>query len=87
MKEYLVKLIKVKSNHKNLRTDTVEGVIQSLPKVGEPIVLFGKGLEFGTRVVHTTPIQSIEKIENVYTVITQNSTYRLELNEKLGDEK
>lgn len=85
--QYKVKLTKVKSTNTNLRTDTVEGVTNSLPEVGKVVRIFGEGLEFGTRVVTTSTVQSVEKISNEYVFNTLNSTYKLEILEVLTDTK
>lgn len=74
----LVKLIRVKSSHQNLRTDEVDGEIDGLPEIGESITLLGVGLEFGVRIIHTTPVVEIlEKIPGEMLFRTDNSTYRL----------
>ncbi len=82
---YKVKLTKVRSNHNNLRTDEILGVTEKLPTKGEDFNLLGKGLEFGTRSVRTTPVEKIEQIDNEYLFHTRNSTYKLEVLEKLDE--
>lgn len=74
-----VRLTKIKSTHNILRTDVIEGESPWLPEVGKAVIVTGEGLEFGYRVVHTTTIQSMEKIDNVYRFKTRNSTYELEV--------
>jgi hypothetical protein len=78
---YGVKLTKVESNHKNLRTDTVEGVTEKLPAVGDSFVLIGKSLTEGmnARIVYTTEIQFVENMGNEYMFKTRNSTYKMEV--------
>lgn len=69
-------LKKISSSHNNLRTDTVEGVFD-LPVASEDFVLYGEGLEFGTRIVRTTPVEEVTKEENIVTFKTRNSVYKL----------
>ena len=76
-KTFKVKLTKIKSNHKNLRTDTVEGFSNSLPTVGEPFNMWGEGLEFGTRWITTTPVITINKCG----FDTANSSYHIDIEE------
>ena len=83
--EYQVKLTKLRSSHKNLRTDVVEGIALDLPKEGDYFQIFGEGLEFGTRVVTTTAIQKVEKLGNEYLFHTLNSTYKLEVLDELKE--
>lgn len=73
-------LFRLQSNHKNLRTDEVEGqVVNGLPTVGHPFILVGKSLTPGmdARLVETTPVQSVEGEGNSFTFETQNSKYQL----------
>lgn len=79
MKLYKVKLTKVRSTHTKLRTDEVEGGTSDLPQIGENFVLLGQGLEFGSRIITTTEVKSVEKIKNEYMFSTLNSTYKLEV--------
>jgi hypothetical protein len=78
---YGVKLTKIESNHKNLRTDTVEGVTEMLPTVGESFILIGKPLTEGAifRTVFTTEIQFVERMGNEIMFKTRNSTYKVEI--------
>lgn len=87
MTSYKVKLTKIRSNHSNLRTDTVEGVVQNLPEVGSTLQLVGEGLEFGNRLVYTTEIKNVEQIDNTYQFNTLNSVYKLEVLEEIVREK
>ncbi len=81
MKTYKVKLTKVRSSHSNVRTNEMEGEAISLPCVGQSFVLIGKSLEFegGGRIIETTPIEKVEKMNNEYLFHTANSTYKLEV--------
>lgn len=73
-------LEKIESSHNNLRTNSMNGYFEEFPKVGEPFRILGKGLEFGTRIIHTTPITEIlEEKEDLIVFKTLNSTYRVSL--------
>lgn len=77
-----VKLIRLASNHSNLRTSEIIGETVELPSEGKEFVLFGEPIDItkDIRIVHTTPIQTVEKLhEKLYQFTTANSTYRLEL--------
>lgn len=84
--EYLVRLTKIRSNHKNLRTDEIEGVTLDLPKEGKYFQMFGKGLEFGTRAITTTTIKKVEQMGSEYLFHTLNSTYKLEVMDEFKEE-
>ncbi len=79
---YRVRLTKIQSNHTNLRTDVIEGETEKLPKKGGSFQMSSKGLEYGIRVVTTTEIQFVEKMDDNYRFNTLNSIYQLEV---LGD--
>jgi len=73
------KLTRIKSTHNNLRTDEVIGETDDLPIVGESFSMSGEGIEFGTRLIFTTPVKNLEKIgEKIYIFSTKNSEYKLE---------
>jgi hypothetical protein len=75
-----VLLTKVSSDHKNLRTSTVEGHCNELPEVGERFVMFGKGLVAGVRYVETSIVQDlIQKDEKTILFSTEFSEYKLEV--------
>jgi len=80
-KIYKVKLKKIKSNHKNLRTEEVEGQTLTLPEVGKAFVLVGEALnpEADYRSVYTTEIKHVEKMGESYRFNTQNSIYHLDV--------
>lgn len=61
---YNVKFTKVHNNHNRVRTDEIVGITKNLPKEGEIFVLIGEGLEFGTRVVNTSPVKMLLENEN-----------------------
>lgn len=85
-----VKLVKIESNHNNLRTNEMEGRTGSIPEVGYDIIVFGEGIEFGTRMIHTTEVKesTYNKETKTFTFKTKNSTYSLEMLDKdLSDEE
>jgi len=81
-------LEKINSKHNNLRTTSMQGVFESFPDVGEQFLIFGEGLEFGNRMIHTTPVKEILELgkddDNLDYVIfkTANSEYRITLLEE-----
>lgn len=84
---YKVKFTRIASNHTRLRTDTVEGECDMLPAIGHCFFMTGPGLEFGVRLVNTSPVKEIIKDEIVLTTPeqrivvfkTENSEYQLEV--------
>lgn len=76
---YKVKLTRITSNHTKLRTDTVEGDCTLLPTIGQCFFMTGKGLEFGTRFVNTSPVKEIVKDGLIEKFKTENSEYQLEI--------
>jgi hypothetical protein len=84
---YKVRLFKINSNHKNLRTDVIDGRSESLPAIGWPFRLVGKGLEFGNRFVETTPIIEITSIDKTFLFTTRNSVYALLILEEIKEEE
>ena len=79
-----VKLIKISSSHNNLRTNEVEGEIEALPSAGGRLAVIGKGLEFGSRLVFTSEIKTVNLIDknetrDLFHIETQNSEYALEV--------
>lgn len=42
-----------------LRTSVIEGFTVKHPTVGEPFFMNAEGLEFGTRVVNTSPVKEV----------------------------
>lgn len=74
---YIVTLVKVSSTHNNLRTTEVEGVAPELPQQGKEFQLTGAGLEYGARLVNTTPVvETTLNAENI-EFRTLNSKYLL----------
>jgi len=84
-------LEKINSTHNNLRTSTMQGVFEDFPNVGEQFLIFGEGLKFGNRMIHTTPVAEVLEIgkdqdDLEYIVFkTANSKYRLTLLEEEFD--
>lgn len=76
-----VRLTKLSSSHKNLRTDVIEGTAPNLPEKGQSFVVFGESLtpENNVRVVQTTEVQSVETMGNEHVFQTLNSTYKVEV--------
>lgn len=73
-----VRLSKYKGG-KALRTDSVEGAILSSPYLGRKLVIEGEGLEFGTRIVSTSPIVQMEYKGRFLEITTESgSVYRIE---------
>jgi len=85
-------LEKINSSHKNLRTNTMKGVFEDFPKVGEQFVILGEGLEFGNRMIFTTPIKEIadhgRNQDNFDFMVftTENSTYKITVLEEIAEE-
>jgi len=79
---YEVRLVKIQSNHNNLRTNEIVGKCMELPEVGKTFLMTAPPLEEGNlRIVLTTEIKecSFLKEESKYLFQTQNSKYELHL--------
>ncbi len=81
---YSVRLIKVTSNHNNLRTVQIVGLTHELPEVGQPFTLLGDPLTESAhvRIIHTTPVEKVDVIhssENKGRAVfeTANSVYKV----------
>jgi len=63
----------------NVRTDSVKGICEYYPAVGESFVMFSESLDFpgGYRVISTSPVKTIKNLDNSITIETENSTYSL----------
>lgn len=70
-----IKLTKITSAHNNLRTNEVVGKCCELPKVGEIFVMYAEGLEYGTRMISTSPVKEVHELG----FKTENSEYKLEV--------
>lgn len=74
-----VRLTKMSANHNALRTPFVEGECVAPPEIGARFTLTGPGLEFGTRLVSTSPVRAIDGAPGLtQTFYTANSRYQLE---------
>ena len=74
------KLIRMLSNHQNLRTDEVIGKITELPQVGHNLHLIGESIDPNKyyRDIQTSEIQTVQYNKNKeYIFTTNNSTYKL----------
>jgi hypothetical protein len=85
-RHYNIKLFKIASIHDRVRTDTMLGVAKKLPELGEDFLMFGKGLEFGTRMLRTTPITASCRIDDTILFRTKNSTYVALVIDEFDDE-
>lgn len=85
-RHYTIRLFKIKSNHKNVRTDIVEGVCRELPQIGTDFLMSGPGLKFGTRLVQTTPIKALARVGDSILFETNNSTYAISIEGEFDDE-
>lgn len=69
-----VRLERLESTHRNLRTDHVEGDAERMPQVGVCFRMLAPGLEFGTRFIETSPVV---RVDDGGVFHTANSTYKL----------
>lgn len=84
---YKCVLEKVTSNHENLRTNVIEGVAE-LPKVGYDFYIFGEGIDYGIRNIHTTEVKELKKISpDTLEFKTRNSTYSLKIKAAIGENR
>jgi hypothetical protein len=80
---YSVRLIKVTSNHENLRTNETVGLSHDLPEMGQPFTLLGDPLtsSAGVRVIRTTPVVKVDVIgtsmKGMAIFETENSVYKV----------
>lgn len=73
-----VKLTRLKSNHNNLRTDTVEGYCTRLPVMNEPFTMYSEPLTTGSiRQILTTRVLEMETLGNSINFKTRNSVYNI----------
>lgn len=79
MKVYKLTKVQVKPDNE-LRTDEVIGISENPPTIGQRFTIRGEGLEFGMRLVSTSPVQHVEHDEKTktYLIRTLNSLYRVE---------
>ena len=83
---YKVTLTKLSNNKNALRTSDVVGACFNLPEIDKPFRIFGAGIEFGNRMVTTSPVKSIEIIDDVIRFNTLNSTYSLKVKEEVQED-
>lgn len=81
-----VKLVRIQSNHQNLRTDEIDGKSFHIPEIGESFSIFSEPLEdksASARVVVTTPVVtcSYDFGKRHFAFTTKNSIYRLDVTE------
>lgn len=71
-----VRLSKIQSNHRNMRSPDMVGELRGPLTLGESITVVGKALDpkFDIRIIMTSPVQRIEG--DLY--YTENSVYRVE---------
>lgn len=75
------KIVKVSDNENELRTNSMEGVFEDLPKVGRSFIIIGEGLTPGlpNRIITTSPVTEVVTIKKGYRIYTTFSVYELEL--------
>ena len=73
------RLERIRSNHDNMRADTLEGHTTRLPILGEPFTLLcaAEDPSAPMRYLRTTKVLTIETLAGVYTFTTRNSVYKL----------
>jgi len=83
MAKVKVKLVRLESNHNNLRSSVILGECDDLPKVGHVFQMEGPPFDpnGGRRYVTTTPVTESSSLPNVSKIVfkTKNSKYRLEV--------
>lgn len=79
-KKYVLR--KIENNHERLRDSTIECFECSEPTLGQCLILTAPSKDFsgGIRVINTSPLTEIEKVDrNTIVVKTRSgSTYRVE---------
>jgi len=73
------RILKLSDNENELRTDHMDGEFKAKPKVGKRFVIMGEPLTAGAsvRMISTSPVVSIAKINNGWELETENSKYRV----------
>jgi len=75
---YYCLFVKIENNHNRLRDDEIPGLAPQLPVVGKQFFMYGEGKEFGTRYVHTSEVESVEKTDDgILFKTASGSTYLL----------
>jgi len=86
-------LEKIMSTHRNLRTNTMQGIFSEFPVLGKTFIIQGEGLNFGNRMIYTTPVKEITQVgtdeENREYVLfkTANSTYKITFLQDMEEEE
>jgi len=74
-------LTRSSSNNTHMRTQSMDGVFENLPEVGENFIMVGKALDplkaAGWRYIETTPVRHAEQESDVVQFETLNSSYEL----------
>jgi hypothetical protein len=68
-----------------VRTDVTDGVMYTGPHRGDKFTMFGEAIDpdCDVRMISTSPVQQIIKVEPcVVRIVTENSTYRIEIGGK-----
>lgn len=83
---FKVKLTKLSDNKNAIRTNDVVRACFNLPELNKSFTMFGAGIEFGHRMVTTSPVQNIEFLDDVVRFNTMNSSYQLEITERVEED-
>lgn len=83
---YRVRLTKIHSSNKNIRTESVEGITKQLPTEGHAFLMTADPIDplADIRLIQTTVVESVESVGNEYRFYTRNSYYKLEVLEVLN---
>lgn len=75
------RLTKLISDPNNLRTESIEGVFFYKPAVNRPFVLIAEPSDErqDARIIRTSPIKVMRRVDRGLEFDTQNSTYLLEI--------
>lgn len=75
-----VKLTQLDESPTGIRNMEAIGECTKLPVVNETFKMVGNGLEFGTRMIWTSIVQTVDKIsDKIYNFQTMNTNYRLDI--------
>ncbi len=81
LKNKKARLIKESDNINDLRTNLVDGYLQAEPEVGKIFVFLGEPLDtsYDVRCIMSSPIASLEWLDDGVRINTVNTVYRIEL--------
>lgn len=81
IREHNVKLTRISSSHRNLRTDTVIGTCNRLPELHCHFGMYAEPIDPSKdiRYVQTTPVTELTVEGQLYKFRTKNSVYELEV--------